>query len=129
MPISWKGSLAQYVGRLHRRRGGKTDVRVVDYVDRIVPILVRMATRRRAGYKSLGNDILEQPPETVGTKFRPLQGNRSPSDSVHGRRGRPNGTRFDETQTPKPEFYDPSEQGSQALALIRPPIYRSGSRI
>ena len=61
MPISWKGTLAQYVGRLHRRRGGKTDVRVVDYVDRSVPILVRMATKRRAGYKSLGYDILEQP--------------------------------------------------------------------
>jgi superfamily II DNA or RNA helicase len=87
MPISWKGKLAQYVGRLHRRRGGKTDVRVMDYVDRNVPILMRMATKRRAGYESLGYDILEQPPETVGTKFRPLQGNRSPSDSVHGRRG------------------------------------------
>jgi superfamily II DNA or RNA helicase len=61
MPISWKGTLAQYVGRLHRRRGGKTDMRVVDYVDRSVPILVRMATKRRAGYKSLGYDILEQP--------------------------------------------------------------------
>ena len=37
MPISWKGTLAQYVGRLHRRYDGKTDVLVVDYVDEQVP--------------------------------------------------------------------------------------------
>ena len=33
MPISWKGTLAQYVGRLHRMHDGKTNVLVVDYVD------------------------------------------------------------------------------------------------
>jgi hypothetical protein len=37
MPISWKGTLAQYVGRLHRQHGGKTEVLVVDYVDELVP--------------------------------------------------------------------------------------------
>ena len=54
MPISWKGTLAQYVGRLHRQHAGKTDVLVVDYVDDAVPVLARMAVRRRAGYRSLG---------------------------------------------------------------------------
>lgn len=54
MPISWKGTLAQYVGRLHRDHAGKSDVLVVDYVDGRVPVLARMAARRRAGYRSLG---------------------------------------------------------------------------
>lgn len=54
MPISWKGTLAQYVGRLHRQRDGKSDVLVVDYVDANAPVLARMASKRRAGYRALG---------------------------------------------------------------------------
>ena len=57
MPISWKGTLAQYVGRLHRRHAGKSDVLVVDYVDSGVPVLARMAAKRRAGYRTLGYAI------------------------------------------------------------------------
>jgi superfamily II DNA or RNA helicase len=57
MPISWKGTLAQYVGRLHRQHDGKTDVLVVDYVDEAVPMLARMAAKRRAGYRALGYTI------------------------------------------------------------------------
>ena len=57
MPISWKGTLAQYVGRLHRRHAGKADVLVVDYVDAAVPVLARMAAKRRAGYRTLGYTI------------------------------------------------------------------------
>ena len=57
MPISWKGTLAQYVGRLHRQHEGKTEVLVVDYVDGSVPVLVRMAAKRRAGYRALGYTI------------------------------------------------------------------------
>jgi superfamily II DNA or RNA helicase len=54
MPIAWKGTLAQYVGRLHREHNGKKDVLVVDYVDQAVPVLARMAAKRRAGYRGLG---------------------------------------------------------------------------
>ena len=54
MPIAWKGTLAQYVGRLHRQHEGKKDVLVVDYVDSFVPVLSRMAAKRRAGYRALG---------------------------------------------------------------------------
>lgn len=57
MPISWKGTLAQYVGRLHREHAGKADVLVVDYVDELVPVLVRMAAKRRAGYRALGYTV------------------------------------------------------------------------
>jgi superfamily II DNA or RNA helicase len=57
MPISWKGTLAQYVGRLHRRHAGKTDVQVYDYVDDAVPLLSRMAVKRQVGYRALGYSI------------------------------------------------------------------------
>lgn len=54
MPISWKGTLAQYVGRLHRNHHDKTCVLVYDYVDQEVPVLARMAARRQIGYRALG---------------------------------------------------------------------------
>jgi superfamily II DNA or RNA helicase len=54
MPISWKGTLAQYVGRLHRQHAGKTEFLVVDYVDELVPVLARMAKKWRLGYRALG---------------------------------------------------------------------------
>lgn len=57
MPISWKGTLAQYVGRLHRNHHDKTNVVVYDYVDPAVPVLARMAARRQAGYRALGYSI------------------------------------------------------------------------
>jgi superfamily II DNA or RNA helicase len=57
MPISWKGTLAQYVGRLHRRHAGKSDALVMDYVDEHVPMLRSMAAKRRIGYRALGYQL------------------------------------------------------------------------
>ena len=54
MPVSWKGVLAQYVGRLHRPNPKKREVLVYDYVDNRVPILRRMSEKRIQGYKNLG---------------------------------------------------------------------------
>ena len=54
MPISWKGTLAQYVGRLHRNYVGKTEVIVHDYADIFVPMLDRMYHKRIRGYAELG---------------------------------------------------------------------------
>ncbi|MYE59270.1 MAG: DEAD/DEAH box helicase [Alphaproteobacteria bacterium] len=54
MPISWKGTLAQYVGRLHRLHAAKREVLVHDYVDGAVPALRRMSEKRVRGYGSLG---------------------------------------------------------------------------
>jgi len=56
-PIAWRGTLAQYVGRLNRLHPGKRDVVVYDYVDPCVPVLARMATKRRRGYEALGYRI------------------------------------------------------------------------
>ena len=57
MPISWKGTLAQYVGRLHREHHAKREVVVYDYVDSGVPMLARMALKRQSGYRSLGYEV------------------------------------------------------------------------
>jgi superfamily II DNA or RNA helicase len=54
MPVSWKGTLQQYVGRLHRTHHLKQDVKVYDYVDRKVPVLKKMYEKRLKGYSSLG---------------------------------------------------------------------------
>jgi superfamily II DNA or RNA helicase len=54
MPIAWKGTLAQYVGRLHRSHPTKREVIVYDYVDEAVPVLKRMSEKRVRGYKSFG---------------------------------------------------------------------------
>ena len=54
MPVSWRGTLVQYTGRLHRLHPGKTEVRLYDYVDGRVPTLARMFERRLAGYRSIG---------------------------------------------------------------------------
>lgn len=54
MPISWKRTLVQYTGRLHRRHPGKTEVRIYDYVDSKVPVLLRMFEKRLPTYRAIG---------------------------------------------------------------------------
>jgi superfamily II DNA or RNA helicase len=54
MPVSWKGTLIQYSGRLHRRHPAKTEVRIYDYVDREVPMLLRMFEKRLPTYRAIG---------------------------------------------------------------------------
>ena len=59
MPISWKGTLQQYVGRLHRLHDNKRFVQVYDYVDNYVLMLARMYERRLKGYAAIGY-VIEQ---------------------------------------------------------------------
>lgn len=54
LPVSWRGTIAQYAGRLHRLYDGKREVRIYDYVDLHVPMLARMLDRRCRGYESIG---------------------------------------------------------------------------
>jgi len=54
MPISWKGTLQQCAGRLHRSHAGKSDVRIYDYVDSGHPALTRMWQKRNRGYRAMG---------------------------------------------------------------------------
>lgn len=53
MPVSWKGTLIQYAGRLHRLYAGKKEVRIYDYVDQNVPMLMRMYEKRLRGYRAM----------------------------------------------------------------------------
>ncbi|HEV8369339.1 MAG TPA: DEAD/DEAH box helicase family protein [Pyrinomonadaceae bacterium] len=57
MPISWRGTLQQYVGRLHRLHENKQVVRVYDYIDASVPVLNRMYEKRLKAYKAVGYTI------------------------------------------------------------------------
>ncbi len=54
MPISWKGTLQQYAGRLHREHAGKTHVQIVDFVDAGHPALMQMWAKRQIGYRAMG---------------------------------------------------------------------------
>ena len=66
LPISWRGTLTQYAGRLHRLTATKKEVIIYDYVDFEVPVLARMQGKRRASYKALGYEIeLSQNYKTV----------------------------------------------------------------
>jgi len=58
LPVSWHGTIAQYVGRLHRLHEGKREVTVYDYADLDVPMLSRMFERRCRGYEAVGYTIL-----------------------------------------------------------------------
>ena len=58
LPVSWRGTIAQYVGRLHRLYDGKREVRVYDYADLDVPMLARMFDRRCRGYEAVGYTIV-----------------------------------------------------------------------
>jgi superfamily II DNA or RNA helicase/very-short-patch-repair endonuclease len=58
LPVSWRGTIAQYVGRLHRLHADKHEVQVYDYADLDVPMLARMFDRRCAGYEAVGYTLL-----------------------------------------------------------------------
>jgi superfamily II DNA or RNA helicase len=59
MPIAWKGTLAQYAGRLHRLNDAKREVIIYDYADMRVPVLARMAAKRQVGYQAIGYQVLD----------------------------------------------------------------------
>jgi superfamily II DNA or RNA helicase len=54
MPISWRGTLQQYAGRLHRLHDGKKVVQIYDYIDENLPMLMRMFDKRMKGYRAMG---------------------------------------------------------------------------
>lgn len=58
-PISWKGTIQQYVGRIHRLHSQKTQVKVFDYIDQKEPMLQAMSEKRMKAYQSMGYKIME----------------------------------------------------------------------
>lgn len=69
MPVSWKGTLQQYAGRLHREHTGKVDVRIIDFVDTGHPALQRMWERRLRGYRAMGYRV-DSPDSTISLVYR-----------------------------------------------------------
>jgi len=65
MPISWKGTLQQYAGRLHRDHPDKQEVRIYDYIENDQPQLERMWNKRQRGYLAMGYKIIQ--PEIKGS--------------------------------------------------------------
>jgi len=86
LPVSWKGTLVQYAGRLHRLHEGKQEVRIFDYVDRAVPMLARMFEKRLRGYRAIGYEHANLAPEYDGPSNEPMvewiEGASSPFDDL-----------------------------------------------
>jgi superfamily II DNA or RNA helicase len=57
LPIAWRGTVAQYAGRLHRNYDRKSEVIIYDYVDDQVPVLAAMFGKRKKGYKAIGYEV------------------------------------------------------------------------
>ena len=68
MPVSRKGTLVQCAGRLYRSCRNKHEVRIVDYVDVRLPVLVRMFEKRLRGYRAMG--YARRSPDDVGESTR-----------------------------------------------------------
>jgi superfamily II DNA or RNA helicase len=82
MPISWKGTLQQYAGRLHRLFENKKEVQIYDYVDIHVRTLEKMYQKRLAGYAAIGyraksESVAEEPADIIfdNTNFLPVYHN------------------------------------------------------
>ena len=58
MPVSWKGTLQQYAGRLHRECTSKRDVRVIDFIDTGHPALMKMWEKRKRRFGAMGYRIV-----------------------------------------------------------------------
>jgi superfamily II DNA or RNA helicase len=82
MPISWRGTLQQYAGRLHRLFENKKEVQVYDYVDIHVRTLEKMYQKRLAGYAAIGyrakaESVADKPADIIfnNTNFLPVYQN------------------------------------------------------
>jgi very-short-patch-repair endonuclease len=58
LPVSWRGTIAQYAGRLNRLSDGKREVRIYDYADLDAPMLARMFDRRCRSYEAIGYTVV-----------------------------------------------------------------------
>jgi superfamily II DNA or RNA helicase len=73
MPVSWKGTLQQYAGRLHREHAGKTGVRIIDFVDTGHLALLRMWDKRQIGYR-IQSPVVELNPDPQPSPTVPIRG-------------------------------------------------------
>ena len=86
LPVSWRGTLQQYAGRLNRLHPTQREVRIYDYLVPDVPVLARMYEKRRKGYRALGyvvqttdKDAARDGSSTKATEMRLLKVEFGPS--------------------------------------------------
>lgn len=72
LPISWKGRLEQYAGRLHRENDGKKDVRIYDYIDIHEPLCDNMYHNRLRAYAAIGYQTVQLGQPTLFGKIGDL---------------------------------------------------------
>lgn len=72
LPISWKGRLEQYAGRLHRENDGKKDVRIYDYIDIHEPLCDNMYHNRLRAYAAIGYQTIQIGQPTLFEKIGDL---------------------------------------------------------
>ena len=60
MPVSFKGRMVQYAGRVHRPFDGKKEVRIFDYFDSNNGLTINMFKKRVPVYKNMEYEIISK---------------------------------------------------------------------
>ena len=71
-PISFRGIVEQYAGRLNRDYAGKENVIIYDYVDNRIPMFDNMYMKRLKAYKQIGYELsggLQADKQTINAKY------------------------------------------------------------
>lgn len=112
LPISWKGLVAQYAGRLHRENEGKKDVRIYDYIDIHEPVCKNMYRKRLKGYSAIGYRVLSKDTQTLFDNTDDLQ-----TSSYEGQIF--NGNTF------RLAFMQNLKSSRQSIVISSPKLYRT----
>lgn len=112
LPISWKGLVAQYAGRLHRENEGKKDVRIYDYIDIHEPVCENMYRKRLKGYSAIGYRVLSKNTQTLFDNTDDLQ-----TSSYEGQIF--NGNTF------RLAFMQNLKSSRQSIVISSPKLYRT----
>ena len=112
LPISWKGLVAQYAGRLHRENEGKKDVRIYDYIDIHEPVCENMYRKRLKGYSAIGYRVLSKDTQTLFDNTDDLQ-----TSSYEGQIF--NGNTF------RLAFMQNLQSSRQSIVISSPKLYRT----
>ena len=112
LPISWKGLVAQYAGRLHRENEGKKDVRIYDYIDIHEPVCENMYRKRLKGYSAIGYRVLSKDTQTLFDNTDDLQ-----TSSYEGQIF--NGNTF------RLAFMQNLKSSRQSIVMSSPKLYRT----
>ena len=84
LPISWKGLLTQYAGRLHREYEGKKDVHIYDYIDIHEPICDSMYRKRLKGYAAIGYKTINTAQPTLFDNIKDIPSSVSENQIFNG---------------------------------------------